>query len=123
VNGNQALTEFERRLIAVRSTAGAGEAWSAYKADVVPQGMEPGREALIGQGFDAGYAAAMKCVADRLADVQTMALRDKPEGLRAKADELIAFLDEQSRAREGTEATRKIYRIAAGAARMYINAP
>jgi hypothetical protein len=67
-----ALHEYEQRLARLRQFATMDEAWDAAK---VAFALTPENEALIHQGFDAGYAVAMKMAGIALAEVQTIALR------------------------------------------------
>lgn len=68
-----ALNEVERRLARLRSFATMDEAWGAFTEYGA---VSAETEAHIHQGFDAGYAAAMKLAAMALNEVQTIQLRE-----------------------------------------------
>jgi hypothetical protein len=77
MTGAGALHRFEQKLIPVRTTAGLNESWEAFVGSMLPQPLPDGqRSALIHQGFDAGYDAAMARVRAILADVQSEVLRE-----------------------------------------------
>lgn len=78
MTGTEALNEFERLLIPERTTAGLGVAWLRHESENLPVDMEPRARALVEQGFEAGYDAAMSRVRSILSSVQTRALRDTP---------------------------------------------
>jgi hypothetical protein len=71
----ETLRVFEQRLIPMRTTAGQVEAWDAYRSEWLPP-LPPNEVALLGQGYAAGYDAAMARVRGLLADSQTEALRE-----------------------------------------------
>lgn len=77
MTGGEALSALERRLLPHRATAGEQAEWSKYAFETLPPAMDPGREALIHQGFDAGYSAAMRVILSELAEVQNVALRSR----------------------------------------------
>lgn len=68
------LTEFERRLIPLRTLAGQAEAREHYAKEELPAGID-NELPLILQGYDAGYTAAMNRVRSLLNDLQTIAIR------------------------------------------------
>ena len=74
MNGPEALREFERQLIPVRSIAAEEEAWRAYRAEILPADLEPRLVACVDQGYGAGYSAAMEAVRQVLTRVQNKAL-------------------------------------------------
>lgn len=67
-----ALNEYERRLARLRQFATMDEAW-----DTVVTTLPPEFDAKIHQGFDLGYATALKLAGIALAEVQTITLREK----------------------------------------------
>lgn len=74
MTGTLALTDFERRLVAVRGIAAAEEAWEKYRAEDLPAGLDPKDEAKMHQAFSAGYDAAMKATRETLVRAQNTAL-------------------------------------------------
>lgn len=72
-----ALHEMEQRLARLRAFATMDEAWVAVRNSVLPPSMEETTEAATHQGFDLGYATAMKMASIALAEVQTIAIREK----------------------------------------------
>lgn len=53
------LREFEQRLLSQRTDAASRESMEAYFADLIPDGLAEKDKALIMQGFENGFIAAM----------------------------------------------------------------
>lgn len=77
MTGQQGLRRFEEKLVAVKTFASMEDAWSQYRASLLPEDLTVQQEALIHQGFEAGYPVAMALVSKTLAGVQTTVIQEE----------------------------------------------
>lgn len=72
MDAHQALRRIEQRLVSARSIATCDAAFERYAKENLP---EDAKSAQIHQGWDAGWAEAMRTIGAELTKAQTDALR------------------------------------------------
>lgn len=76
---SEAIRRVEQKLVSARTIAASEHAFEKYAKDMLPDMKEVSacnEHALIHQGFDAGYSAAMDAVRAILIPIQSEVLRD-----------------------------------------------